>query len=378
MDVTPSPAGSFVSPLRIAMLVELYYPSIGGQEVFFQELSETLVQRGHSVDVYCIGHQPGLASTETLNGVNVHRNPNVGRYLKPIVPALKRNWLEIVQFSAGVRKVAEAGVHDFYLLNQWPLMHVLALPGRARERSGIHWCEIRDDRLMREAQARLPRMVHSNFSVSHGVGEGITEQSGRPCVVLPSGIQLKRYSSAARAERSGVLCVGRLAEHKNLPLLIDAFALAAEHGLAGELTIAGDGPSRADIEAYASRSPVSSRIQVLGPVSEEKKIELLAHAGVLGLPSIREGFPRVISEAMASGLPVVTADFAGNGGQELVAHYGCGVVCGTGPDDFAKGLLAAEEGWEAYSQAGLTAAPSLDWSWIADALEARIREVIGK
>ena len=377
MDVIRSRPDNVVSPLRFALLCELYFPSVGGQEVFFQELGETLVQRGHSVDVYCIGHKRGLPPNEVINGVSINRNPSDGRYLQPLVPALKRNWLEIVQYSAGVRNMAQAKRHDFYLLNQWPLMHVMALPAKVRERSGIHWCEIRDDRLMREAQSRLPRMVRANFSVSHGVGEGIAEQSGRQCVVLPSGIQLERYRSAPKAERSGVLCVGRLAPHKNLPLLIDAFALATEQGLSGDLTIAGDGPSRVEVEAYAAASPVASRIHVLGSVTEEQKIDLLSRAVVLGLPSMREGFPRVISEAMASGAAVVTADFPGNGGTELVAHYGAGIVCGTEPTDFAKALLAAAEGWDTFSAAGLAAAPTLDWSWIADALEARVREIIG-
>ena len=112
--------------------------------------------------------------------------------------------------------------------------------------------------------------------------------------------------------------------------------------------------------------------------SEAQKISLLSHAAVLGMPSRREGFPRVITEAMASGLPVVTAGFPGNGGQEVVAQYGVGPVCGTRPADFAEALLAADAQWEAFSQAGLAAAQTLDWSRIAATLEARAWEAGGK
>lgn len=364
--------------MRFAFFTELYSPSIGGQEFFFQELGEVLVGLGHSVDVYCIGHESGLAASEKVNGVHIHRHPNSGLYKNPRLAAMRRNWFDIVRYSAGIRRCAAAGTYDFYLLNQWPLMHVTALPRRVRARSGIHWCEIRNDRFLRSLQAVLPRMVGSNFAISEAVAEQITKQSGRPTRVLPSGIQLERYRSAPRGDRSGVLYVGRLAPHKNLPLLVDAFALAADEGLAGELVIAGNGPARSEVEAYAHQSHVADRIRVLGSVDEDTKIELLSRAAVLGMPSRREGFPRVIAEAMASGLPIVTARFPENGATDVVAQYGSGVVCDTEPADFAAALLAAEAGWEGFSRAGIAGAMALDWSGIARLLEARVREVAAR
>lgn len=351
---------------------------MGGQEVFFRELAEEMVQLGHSVDVYCIGHGPGLARDETSNGVRVHRYPNSGNYKKPLLAVLRRNWFDIARYSAFVRRMASEQRHDFYLLNQWPLMHVTALPRRVRGRSGIHWCEVRDDPFLRSLQAVLPRMVGSNFAVGEAVAEQITEQSGRPTVVLPSGIQLERYRSAPRGHRSGVLYVGRLAPHKNLPLLVDAFALAAHDGLAGELVIAGDGPARSAVEAYVHQSSVADRIRVLGPVDEDTKIDLLSRAAVLGMPSRREGFPRVISEAMASGLPVVTARFPENGAKDVVTQYGSGVVCGTEPADFAAALRGVDADWERLSEAGIAGALSLDWSVIARTFEACAIEVAGR
>lgn len=367
------------APLQMAFLTELYRPSVGGQEIFFQELAEAMVRRGHSVDVYCIGHTPGLPDQEIINGVHLYRKPNTGRYMHPIVPALRRAWSNIFVYSARVRHISSRKSYDFYLLNQWPLMHVIALSRRARARSGIHWCEIRQDQILTTLQKMLPRMVRANFAVSAAVATAIEEQSGqRPVVVLPSGIQLERYRQSTRMERTGVLYVGRLAAHKNLPLLIDAFEIAAERGLTGDLNIAGDGPARGEIEAYARRSKVADQVHVLGSVSEEQKLELLSKAAVFGMPSRREGFPRVITEAMASGLPVVTARFPDNGAQSVVEQYNSGVVCGTAPADFAEALMVAEAQWDSFSAAGLLGARELDWSSIAITLEKRVREIIDR
>jgi glycosyltransferase involved in cell wall biosynthesis len=362
--------------LRLAFLTELYHPHVGGQEIFFQELAEAMVRRGHSVDVYCITHDAALPARETLNGVRIHRSQGSGIYPKPVIPALRRNWSDIVRYSAGVRRLGYGPPHDFYLLNQWPLLHVPALPRWARARSGIHWCEVRTTGPVCVLQKYLPRMVATNFAVGEAVAAEIGRQSGRALTVLPSGIELDRYRSADRSTRSGVLYVGRLAPHKNMPLLTDAFDLAVARGLVGDLTIAGDGPSRAEVAEYASRSRNAARIKVLGSVSEAQKIDLLSHASVLGMPSTREGFPRVIAEAMASGLPVVTPAFDENGGKDVVAQYGAGIVCGTAPADLADALLTAETGWDGFSRAGLDGATSLDWSGIAATFEARVRRTI--
>lgn len=363
--------------MRFAFLTELYYPNLGGQEVFFQELAEAMVRRGHSVDVFCIGHDTSLPVAETINGVRLQRNPLSNTYLTPRVPALRRNWGAVAKYSSWIRRQVTAGRYDFHLLNQWPLLHVPAMTRNLRARTAIHWCEIREDPILTQAQKRLPLLVGSNFAVSNAVAMAITEQSGRDCGVLPSGIELSRYRMADPAERSGALYVGRVAPHKNLQLLIDAFTLAAERGFTGDLVIAGDGPSRADVQDYAKRSPLASRIQVLGSVSEEQKIDLLSRAAVLGMSSQREGFPRVIAEAMASGLPVVTADFPENGAKDVVAQYGAGVVCATDPGAFADALLATQSQWDVFSQAGQDGAKALDWSGIARELEIRAHEVNG-
>jgi glycosyltransferase involved in cell wall biosynthesis len=364
--------------MRFAFLTELYHPNLGGQEVFFQELAEAMVRRGHSVDVFCIGHDSTLPVAETINGVRLQRNPLSDTYLTPRFPALRRNWGAVSRYSSWVRRKVIAGGYDFHLLNQWPLLHIPAMPRDLRPRTAIHWCEIREDPILTRAQRRLPLLAGSNFAVSNAVAVAITEQSGRECGVLPSGIELSRYRSAPRDERSGALYVGRVAPHKNLQLLIDAFIVAADRGFTGDLVIAGDGPSRSEIEQYAKRSALAPRIRVLGSVTEEQKIDLLSRAAVLGMSSQREGFPRVIAEAMASGLPVVTADFVENGAKDVVAQYRAGVVCGTGPSAFADALLATQAQWDVFSQAGLTGAKALDWSGIAESLETRALDVNGR
>lgn len=361
--------------MRIAVLTELYAPSLGGQELFFAGISQTLQQRGHSVDVYTIGHESHLPVEEVIDGITVRRGPIEANYKKPRWAWAKRNWGAIFRYAMFVRKVARKEDYDLYILNQWPLLHALALPAKARKRSVLHWCEIRTGRFYRLVQKYLPRVVRFNAAISDTVGAEITRVSGQAVLTLPSGLNVADYTHEPRSARKGILSLGRVAAHKNLSMLIDSFELLKKQGYVGKLVIAGDGPGMPEVKARAAKSPVAAEIELLGVIDDQEKMTLLANSEVLAMSSMREGFPRVVAEAMSSGLPVVTADYPENGTKDIVNRYGAGVVTAQGALPFAGGITAALTDWDRFSAAGLRNAPALDWSGIATALEAYVRVI---
>jgi glycosyltransferase involved in cell wall biosynthesis len=102
---------------------------------------------------------------------------------------------------------------------------------------------------------------------------------------------------------------GRLAEGKGLETLLDALAqLAADEpeGHRTELVIVGDGPARATLEARAVALQVNERIHWLGYFADRAiYLDALASCDLFVFPSPAEGFPKVILDAMAVGLPVI-------------------------------------------------------------------------
>lgn len=359
--------------MRFAIFTELYAPSIGGQEAFFRGLSLALIERGHEIDVYCIGHEAGLTSKETLDGITVHRYPIDPLYKSPRFNFLKRNWRSAWRFSRFIANVAKRGEHDFYLLNQWPFLHTLTLPSSIRERSLLHWCEIRHSAIFRTAQAHLPKMVGMNAAISDTVGSQITEASGRAVMTLPSGLDLTRSEYKAREERRDIVVFGRVMEHKNVALALEAFEILHGDGYAGQLIIAGDGPDMAQLRERVAQSSARGAVVLRGFIEDEEKFRLLAGCEVLAMPSRREGFPHVISEAMCCGLPIVTAAFPENGTKDVVARYEVGVVTQTDAQSFADGIRSALGSWERFSQNGLATAATLDWGSIAARLEERLQ-----
>jgi len=365
--------------MRIAMLTELFPPSVGGQEVRFAELATALSERGHSVDVLAICHADDLPRRETLSpGVTIHRRPYIAHYRRPQGWPAPRSLVGIIRYALAVRSWLARERFDLIFMNQWPFIHILTVPRRDRSHAVIDWCEIRDGLSYRLFQNLLPRLVAANTAVSTDVQRHIRKRSAGPVLMLPSGIMRERYRADPAGTRRGILYLGRLAHHKGVLLLIPSYDELCRRGCTEPLIIAGGGPAEAEIRAAIAASPNASRISMPGAVSEDDKVKLLAGARVLVLPSQREGFPRVVAEAMASFLPTVTTRYPGNGTAGVVEEFACGLVADPTPAAIADATERIFAGWDSYSaQAGLGAA-RLDWGTIVAEFEEFVGGVCDK
>jgi glycosyltransferase involved in cell wall biosynthesis len=358
--------------MRIGIFTELYSPSIGGMEVRYKELANALAERGHEITIYCIGHTKNLVSHEKINGINVFRNPITRNYKEPLIKSLKRAIIPLIRYSFWTSKILSTEDFDFIIYNQWPLFHILTSPKKNRAHSVIDWCEIRNGKFYQLCQKFLPKITQFNMAVSPSVCDHIEKVSNQPVYFLPSGINRKRYYSLDRNRRTSLLCVGRVAEHKNLPLLIEAFELLRDSDYQGRLILAGDGPELENIRSKISTSRHRDSIDLLGLISEEEKIRLLSEAELLVIPSKREGFPQVVSEAMASGLPIVTSDYPENGTASVISYYGCGLISQPDAHSLSVTITAALSDWHKYSKTCLNTSCELDWSLLAKAFEEEI------
>jgi glycosyltransferase involved in cell wall biosynthesis len=143
-------------------------------------------------------------------------------------------------------------------------------------------------------------------------------------VVIPNGIELSPFDRAEPLPREAIgvpewahmaLFIGRLAEQKGLPILLDAAGRVAAARPEWHLVLVGDGPDRDRLRELAGSDPaLTGRVHWLGPRDDVPA--LLKAADLLVLPSLWEGMPNVILEAMAARRAVVAT--AVEGTDELV------------------------------------------------------------
>ncbi|MEC4675676.1 MAG: glycosyltransferase [Nitrospirota bacterium] len=107
---------------------------------------------------------------------------------------------------------------------------------------------------------------------------------------------------------------GRLKEEKGHKILLSAVSGLKDISIA----IAGDGPLRAELRGLADRLQVDCTFT--GQLSPEKIPLFLNSLDIFCFPSLWEGFPTALIEAMAAGLPVVASDIPSN--REVLADTG--------------------------------------------------------
>jgi len=133
------------------------------------------------------------------------------------------------------------------------------------------------------------------------------------------------------------VAAGRLVGEKQYPQLVEAFGLVADRLPAWRLRIFGEGPGRAEIVRTVRRLGLFDRVELPGSTTD--LASEWARAAVSAMTSRSEGFPLVMQEAMAAGVPVVSYD-SPSGPRAIIEDGVDGVlVPQDSPADLAAALL---------------------------------------
>ena len=337
------------TPVRVLMVIRLFYPWLGGTQSQADRLSRELIRQRLPVRLVTGWWFRGTPQRETIDGIPVFRNQTLweffgvrglrkfGGYLY-IGTLLWHLWR--TRRSYDVIHVHGLSYHTYAaaLAGCWfhrPTIAKIANSGRASDidkmRRGDH---LALSRFMLPTALRCDRFVALNEAVVRElVAAGVPE---RRIVRIPNGIEVAspRERVAALHDPARVVFVGRLHEQKGVDTLLRAFArLRADRPDARVvLRLVGDGPLRADLLALARELDVAAEF-----LGERDDVEaLLEDADVFVLPSRAEGMSNALLEAMAAGVPTIVTDIPGNA--DVIRQEENGLL--VEPDD-PEGLAAA-------------------------------------
>jgi glycosyltransferase involved in cell wall biosynthesis len=223
--------------------------------------------------------------------------------------------------------------------------------------SGQSWAHRMYARTMLHIDARRCNQI---FAVSATTAESLRRVvPSAPVMVAPQPVDPLWFTPAdpdlSPVRGKYIIYVGNVKHHKNLPLLLNAYAEIAHAIPQKKLVIAGGGES---VRALDSRvqpltAQLGDRVQVIGRLDFDELRSLVAGADLLVMPSLYEGVGMPPLEAMASRTAVLSSNIAalretcGEGAEYFDPRDPHGLAClirTYGCDDDARAAVAAK-GW---------------------------------
>jgi glycosyltransferase involved in cell wall biosynthesis len=298
--------------LRVAS--DLYPAVVGGYGIHVHEMSRMQAERGHDVTVLT-ANTDGLPEEERVDGYRVIRFNHSFRMVgNTISPTLFFRLMEMRHDY----DVIHAHSHLFFPTNICALVKKYGSSPLVITNHGImsasapHWLNVgymntlgrwtlnSADRVICYTPVERDLLV-SEFGVHP---DGIA--------VIPNGVNTDVFrpdESKRDDEYHRLLWVGRYVKGKGIEFLIHAAAELVGDVPDLRLTLVGEGPEEAEIRQLATELRLDGHIEYLPFMPYDQMPAQYLRAEMLVLPSLHEGVPRTMLEAMACGRPVVISEF---------------------------------------------------------------------
>jgi phosphatidyl-myo-inositol alpha-mannosyltransferase len=369
-------------PLRIGMVAESYFPTLGGIQEHVRNLRNLLRREGAEVSI--LTGNPSVPSVcgpeDAEQGVirigRTHTFRTCGTFAQATIGplaawnfyhALRRGQFDLLN----IHGPCDVGL-AFFALSMFRGPKVLTLhscfpdaPWRHRVAPYYRW-------VFRRAAAVI--------AVSETTAQTMWRYAEFEPTIIPNGIDLAywRARPSPRYSRPGLrnlVYMGRLEERNGPDVAIQAFAKVAAAVPDVRLLVAGDGPMGPSLQAQVP-DPLRSRVEFLGPVYDQRP-ELLASSSLFLLPARAVGFSIMVLEAFAAGLPVVALPALGT---DRAGEHWSNVVLAkdSSVDAFAHAVIETLEREQGPRIArGRAIAESFDWSKVGSRILDVFERVVG-
>jgi glycosyltransferase involved in cell wall biosynthesis len=304
--------------LRILITCDWYNPTNGGgAERVAYEVGRRLAAEGHQITVLATQDrarpafpmEPGMDleavgaySLASLLRAQVSVSPGLFKATSRAIAQYRPEviWAHSLQFQTTVVAAAYARRCSIPLVVTAHIGDLGSTRGLVGLAARMHEAVI--GRLILRAATRAT-------AVSNPVAAHVRSLSpGLPVDVVPNGVDLERfrprYHRSAARWRVGYL--GRLVFNKGPAVAIRALRALVDMEIDAELTIAGEGPEASRLRRLANRLGLDHRVRFEGFRADPEV--WLQEVDVLVRPSLTEGLPLSVLEAMAAGVPVVATN----------------------------------------------------------------------
>jgi len=365
--------------VRIALVTPYSWTYQGGVNRHVQSLAEEYISRGHYVRVIAPFDPPDRLS-KVLHRADAQER-EIPDYLVPVGRTFGVNANGAVSniplFPSGIvetRRAIEEG--DFDVVH----LHEPITPA-----NGWDTCLSSDVPVVGTFHAYSTKPLPNFLANAVGARRTLNKLSGRIAVsqaaawtgrrwfggnytIVPNGVDIDAAPTGPKPETEHLraLFVGRPEERKGLPVLLRAFSALIDH-VPARLSVVGSDPE--DVKRILAHPELIDHLDLHGRVSNDELWRQLHEADVLVAPSLSgESFGMILTEAFATGTPVIASNIAGY--NDVVTNYHDGVlVPPADPQALAEELQRVHHEPDRLTRMGAAARESAQryaWGTVAD------------
>jgi glycosyltransferase involved in cell wall biosynthesis len=290
--------------MRIAILVHRFPPGcIGGTEMATYNIASHLARRGHEVHVMT-SRDAEMSKESWENGIQVHRLRKGRTKLLGEFAFWFRLLSQIMRTNPDIVHIQNFGLGPVGSLAKFLLRKPYLVYGQGSD-VYLQWA-------YKTPVFLMVKNADAVIALTEDMKTEIRKRYKRDIFVIPNGIDLERFQATKKDEKGKTLIfIGRLHPIKGVKYLIDALAIIKKSTFNTKLIIVGDGDERTGLEKQANILGLGEDVIFTGGIKNDQIPGYLAKSDILVLPSLSEGFPNVILEAFASGLPVIATKVRG-------------------------------------------------------------------
>jgi glycosyltransferase involved in cell wall biosynthesis len=295
--------------MKIAILVEFFLPRRGGTELASYNIAKNLALKGHDVHIIT-SRDEGLPKSSFQDGFHIHR-VYWGRikffstifFLIGIFFRLKSIQPNIVH----VQQISLICLPAFF--SKKILKKPYIIYGRG---SDIYYISF----FWRKISKFLLKDAVKVIALTADMKRELQKIYYGEILVIPNGIELDSYKNLQKQNfrvnnKKIIIFVGTLRPVKGLIYLIEAMKIIHAEMENTILMIIGDGEERKSLEDMVMKLQLENVVIFIGEIPNKDIPTYLVQGDVFVLPSLSEGFPNVLLEAMAAGLPIVSTNIKG-------------------------------------------------------------------
>ena len=289
--------------MKVAVLIDTWFPHIGGGQINSLEISKKLALNGIHVEI--ITRDNGKDNLKLSNNIKVIK---LGSYKKPHDQISQIIFCIKAFFYVFKKEYSLVHAHAF-----WPgltarlLMVTKGIPAVFT----VHGTSINTS-LLNPLARRVEKFILNEilYTVQTTVSRDFLKikNINKKIVYIPNGINIQEFETPQRSDSNAktLIFVGRLHPQKNLINLIKAIKIVIGQNTTN-LVIVGNGPQRKDLEKIIRLESLTKNVKLLGEIPQRNLKQYYSRSHLFILPSLYEGFPLTLLEAWASKLPVITS-----------------------------------------------------------------------